>query len=274
MFESRLLLIQYEYITMNKIILSIFFSLMSFLSYSQSLMISGKVEIDNVDESMDLSAVMVENLNSFARIRVSDSGLFSIKVKEGEILQFTSAFTTERNIKITSSILSKGFINVHLDLEVIELAEANLNPLKKDLKENISKEDSEQTKFYKSLDLDPNLQYIEVNPNVTSSINNNGWFNDPLLWVSALTGQRKKDIKKDEFFKKEKRIDKIEEFFTKDYFIDDLQIPAHKVNEFIQYCYAQKSFNLKQLIDGNRMEEIEEILINQAKVYLELLKSK
>jgi len=149
-----------------------------------------------------------------------------------------------------------------------------LNPLKKNLKDNISKEDSEQTKFYKSLGLDPNLQYIEVNPNVTSSINNNGWFNDPLLWISALTGQRKKDIKRNEFFKKEKRIDKIEDFFTEEYFINNLQIPVHKINEFIQYCYAQNSFNLKHLIEGNRMEEIEEILIDQAKVYLELLNSK
>lgn len=259
---------------MNKTLLLTFFSMISLLTYAQPIMITGKVEIDNVDELLNLNTIGIENITSLAKTKANDLGVFSIKVREGDVLQFSSSYTTQRNIKITSSILSKGYLNVHLDLEVIELAEANLNPLKKDLKENISKEDSGQTKFYKSLGLDPNLQYIEVNPNVTSSINNNGWFNDPLLWVSALTGQRKKDIKKDEFFKKEKRIDKIEEFFTKDYFIDDLQIPAHKVNEFIQYCYAQKSFNLKLLIEANRMEEIEEILIDQAKVYLELLKSK
>ena len=255
---------------MNKLLFSFILIFSSFYSYAQQVMISGKVEIDNVDESMDLSTIVVENLNSYARIRVNDSGLFSIKVKDGEILKFTSAFTTERNIKITSSILSKGFINVHLDLEVIELAEANLNPLKKNLKENISKEDSEQTKFYKSLGLDPNLQYIEVNPYMTSALNSSG----VAYLIAKVSGRYEKDKKINEFFKKEKRIDKIEDFFTEEYFIKNLQIPAHKINEFIQYCYAQKSFNLKQLIDGNRMEEIEEILINQAKVYLELLNSK
>ena len=42
-------------------------------------------------------------------------------------------------IGITESIIKKGFITVQLelDLETIQLAEANINPLKKDLKDNI-----------------------------------------------------------------------------------------------------------------------------------------
>lgn len=256
---------------MTKTLLYFFFSLSAISSYAQQIMITGKITIDNMEESYDLSSITVENLETNKRTKSNPNGIFSIKVKEGESLRFTSGFTEERFIKITSSILSKGYLNVHLNLEVIELAEANLNPLKKNLKENISKEDTEQTKFYKSLGLDPNLQYIEVNPNMTSSINHNGWTNDPALWISALTGQRKKDIKKDEFFKKEKRIDKVKEFFTTAYFIENLKIPEHKINEFIQYCYAQKALKFELLVEGNRMEEIEEKLIEQAKVYVELL---
>lgn len=255
---------------MSKTLHAIILFLLSFCGYSQQVMITGKVEIDNVDEPMNLSTIIIENLSTFSKTKANDGGIFSIKASEGDILQFTSGFTTERNIKITSPILSKGFIQVHLDLEVIELAEANLNTLKKNLKDNISKEDTKQTNFYKSLGLDPNLQYIEVNPNVTSSINNNGIV-DPTLWISALTGQHKKDIQKDEYFKKENRVKKVIEFFTTDYFIDRLKIPAHKINEFIHFCYAQKNINLKQLIETHRMEEVEDHLLTQAEIYIELL---
>jgi hypothetical protein len=116
---------------MNKTLLAFIFFYFSIWSYAQPIMITGKVEIDNVDEPLNLNTIVIENITSLAKTKANDLGVFSIKVKEGDILQFSSGYTTPRNIKITSSLLSKGYLNVHLDLEVIELAEANLNPLKK-----------------------------------------------------------------------------------------------------------------------------------------------
>jgi len=256
---------------MQRTLLIILFLLSSIWSYSQNVMISGKVEIDNVDEPMDLSQVIIVNKQTEEVAKSDETGNFQIRVNLNDELLFRSGFTIPRSIKINDAILSKGFLNMHLDLEVIQLSEANIQPLKPNLKDNFSKGETSSSAFYKSLGLNPNLQYVEVNPNVTSSINHNGWSMDPALWISALTGQRKRDLKKDNYFKKANKIDEIKEYFTSDYFTKELKIPEYKINEFLNYCSS--STNIVNLYSNSRLEELQMHLENCASKYVDLLKS-
>ena len=256
---------------MNRLLFSYFLFSLPILVSAQGIPISGKIVIEELTETIDLSLISILNETTNAKTNANSLGVFTLKVAKDDVIIITSNFTEQRRIKISEAILNKGFITVHLDLEIIQLDEKSIQPLKKDLKDNISKEDSDKTKLYKSLGLNPDLQYIEVNPNVTSTINHNGWLQDPNLWIAALTGQRKKDIKRNEFFKKENKLEDVKDYFTENYFEQNLKIPKYKISEFLRYCYAQKSFNLKVLIDGNRYEEIEEILEKEAPLYLNLL---
>ena len=249
----------------------LFIFFLGFIGFAQSVNLVGNIIIDNVDEPMDLSQVIIVNKQTEEVVKSNEAGNFQIRVNLNDELIFRSGFTIPRSIKINDAILSKGFLNMHLDLEVIQLSEANIQPLKPNLKDNFSKGETLGSTFYKSLGLDPNLQYIEVNPNVTSSINHNGWTNDPALWISALTGQHKKDKKVDQFFKKANKIDDIKEYFTPDYFTDELKIPDYKINEFLNFCSS--STNIVNLFSNSRLEEVQMHLENCASKYVDLLKS-
>lgn len=255
---------------MNKILYTVFFSLISVFSFAQTNLITGKVVIDDGVVGQDaVDYILVTNETTNAKAFTNATGMFSIKASIGDELIFTHDFYKERTIKITSEIISKGLLTVHLNIETIELAEARINTLNKDWKKNIKIEETSETKMYNSLGLDPNMQYMKVNPNATSSLNNNGLL-DPSLWISMISGQRKKDKKQDEYFKKADKIKDVENYFTKNYFVESLNIPENKVSDYVTYCYT--NFELEKLVKGNNYDKITEILEEQAPKYLEMIK--
>ena len=245
--------------------------MLSILGYSQQIMITGKVVIDNSDEQIDPKSIVISNLNSDAKTKVNSYGVFSILVSVNDVLTFSGDHVEKREIKISENIIKKGFVEIHLDVETIELAEANINPLKKNFKANVSNEDSETTNNYKNWGLNPNLQYIEVNPNMTSSLNNNG-FLDPALWISKATGKFKKDKKQNEYFIQMTTKDEIINHFTETYFVDELKIPNYKIKEFLNYCSAKT--NIVNLFKQLNYEAVESHIINCASNYLQLLNQK
>mgnify|MGYP006994880844 FL=1 len=104
---------------------------------------------------------------------------------------------------------------------------------------------------------------------MTSTINNNGLL-DPSLWIASISGQKKKDKKQNEYFKKVDKIKDLENYFTSNYFIETLNIPENKVTDYVRYCYA--NFELEKLVKENKYDKITEILKEQAPKYLELIK--
>ena len=183
----------------------------------------------------------------------------------------THDFYIERKIKITSDILAKGMLTIHLNIETIELAEARINTLDRNFKNNIKLEHGKVDELYDNLNLgfDPNLRFRKINPNMTSTINNNGLL-DPSLWIASISGQMKKDKKQNEYFKKVDKIKDLENYFTSNYFIETLNIPENKVTDYVRYCYA--NFELEKLVKENKYDKITEILKEQAPKYLELIK--
>jgi len=162
-------------------------------------------------------------------------------------------------------------LTIHLNIETIELAEARINTLDKNFKNNIKLEHGKVDELYDNLNLgfDPNLRFRKINPNMTSTINNNGLL-DPSLWIASISGQKKKDKKQNEYFKKVDKIKDLENYFTSNYFIETLNIPENKVTDYVRYCYA--NFELEKLVKENKYDKITEILEEQAPKYLEMIK--
>ncbi|MDM1063504.1 hypothetical protein HXZ62_13180 [Empedobacter falsenii] len=257
---------------MNKILYVIIFGLISTFSFAQTTLITGKVVIDDGIAGQDtVDNILVTNESTNAKAFTNASGMFSIKASVGDELVITHDFYIDRKIKITSDILAKGMLMIHLNIETIELAEARINTLDKNFKNNIKLEHGKVDELYDNLNLgfDPNLRFRKINPNMTSTINNNGLL-DPSLWIASISGQKKKDKKQNEYFKKVDKIKDLENYFTSNYFIETLNIPENKVTDYVQYCYA--NFELEKLVKENKYDKITEILEEQAPKYLEMIK--
>ncbi|WP_413533384.1 hypothetical protein [Empedobacter brevis] len=257
---------------MNKIKYIIFFSLINIFTFAQTTLITGKVVIDDGIAGQNVvDNILVTNESTNAKVVTNVNGMFSIKASVGDELKFTHDFYIERKIKITQDILTKGMLTIHLNIETIELAEARINTLDKNFKNNIKLKYDKVDEMYKSLNLgiDPNLRFRKIDPYATSILNNNGLL-DPLNWIATISGQKKKDKKVEEYFKKEDKIKDLENYFTKNYFIESLNIPENKVSDYVKYCYV--NFDLEKLQKGNNYDKITQILEEQAPKYLEMIK--
>ncbi len=245
---------------------------MSTFSFAQTTLITGKVVIDDGVVGQDaVDHILIMNEMTNARVLTNENGMFSIKASVGDELVIAHDFYIERKIKITSDILAKGMLTIHLNIETIELAEARINTLDKNFKNNIKLEHGKVDELYDNLNLgfDPNLRFRKINPNMTSTINNNGLL-DPSNWIATISGQKKKDKKQNEYFKKVDKIKDLENYFTSNYFIETLNIPENKVTDYVRYCYA--NFELEKLVKENKYDKITEILEEQAPKYLEMIK--
>jgi hypothetical protein len=253
---------------MRQILLSFLLLICPIIGYSQITSIAGKVMVDNIDESTELNGIRILNKQTKEEAITDLEGLFKLNVKPNDDLIITSGFTDKRALKVTEDLIKKGFITIHLDLEVIQLSEATVNTLKPNLKDNIKIIESDKTLLYKKLGLDPSMQFAKVNPYQTSALKNKN-FADPSLWISSLSGQRKNDKKINEYYVKADLLKSLKDYFTVNYFINDLNIPEYKVDEFINYCYSKGYF--KNLVQNYNYEEITNKFEKEASLYIKLI---
>ena len=255
----------------------LFFYVLS-LSYlqAQNTLISGKVFIDE-DESMELEGIEITNLSSNARTKTNTKGIFSIKVNENDELLFKGEGINERKISISSTTLQKGFISVHLNIKVIELAEANVNRLDKNMLNDLGKEKTFQEKIntqmgINTLDFKIKLNLKHEEEKVNRTIHQIGGVNIMGLF-SLLSGSYKKIKSKSEIEKtKEELIKELKQFYTEYYFIEELKIPKISIISFLDYCYTK--YNFKKLLKENKYDDILLVIEEQAPIYLDKINAK
>jgi hypothetical protein len=215
----------------------------------------GNVIVDNVDEEFNRSGIHVFNEKSNQHVVTTAEGSFQIKAKLDDVLIFKSDFTQTRSIKITENIINKGYLNVHLDVEMIDLAEANLTPLKPNLKDNLPKSESDDYKLKKSVGYDTDefrkaMVKVHNNQKVRNTIAQTGGVN--LLGIAKMF-VKDKGPKKPQKMNYEV-IDEIKTYFTENYFINDLNIPEKRVTDFIGYCF--KKYNHRGMFEQQRITEM------------------
>lgn len=261
---------------MNKILFLFlsFFALQN--TVAQSTLISGKVVIDDIDYHVDLDNFSIINLNTNAKTTANSDGIFSIKVNLNDELLFKNEGIEERVLKISENIISKGFVTIHLNVEIIELAEATINPLKKNLKDNINKEKTFSAKLNDEMGISSpeykaKLNFKREEEMVNRTIKAVGGVSLMGL-VGLITGSHKKikNVKVEPQTKHDQLIN-LKNLYTTYYFVNDLKIPEGKIIEFLDYCYT--NFNFKELLQVNNFEEILFILGEQAPIYLSKITS-
>lgn len=226
------------------------------LSFGQSINLSGKIVIDYQADYSLINEIKIANKKKEKIVKPDDEGSFMIEVQLNDELVFTSRFTDKRVIKMTESILKKGFITVHLDLDVIELAETNLTPLNAKLSDNINVDKTEVEELQDevnnvSLEFRKKMLLEHEDAKARRTISEVGGVN--LLGLgTAIFGVKNKS--KPRIKSNFEVAEEIKKYFTITYFIHDLMIPEHKVNEFLGYCLKQS--NLKKLFEKQKIEEM------------------
>lgn len=240
------------------------------ISQAQSKLISGKVIVDNIDSSTELNTISVVNNSSGAKTKTNLQGFFSIKVDLNENLEFNGFGLEKRELNIIQQIIDKGYLEVHMNEKIIYLNEVNLLTLDKNLKNNIKIKKTAIDILYDNLNLgiDPNLRFRKIDINKTSQVT--GGFGPIGMLIGWLNGTEKRAKKTYEYFKRIEKIEKIENYFTKQYFVEDLKIPDNKIEEFINYCYFK--YQLDEYLNKNNFEYIEGVLKQEAINYNLLFK--
>ena len=262
-----------------KAIFSFLFVLITCLCNAQVVDLVGNVIVDNVDEDYNKSGIHIINQRTKELYTTTSDGSFKMKVQLNDELLFKSDFTQNRTIKIISSILIKGFINVHLDLEVIDLAEAKLNPLKKNLKDNISKEKSNQEKMYEIIGFNEEFKLDMIKYRLALSYlkkyNGNISYNNVLKLKEDFTDDAKNyrpEIRKEKAATiRMEEILAIKSFFTENYFSEYLSIPFNRIIDFIAYCYDMHQF--KKLYQAQKFDDMFYHFESEAANFISLIQS-
>lgn len=255
---------------MRTLLFNLFFILCSLL-YAQSTLIKGKIMVDDADEVMDLSGATVENLMTKAKAKANSEGLFSINVNLNDELYIKHLGIQDRSLKVTEAMMTKGFVSIHMNVEVIELAETNIQKLNKDAFRKMGKEKSFQEKLgdemgINSLDFKAELNLKHDEEIVNRTIKQVGGVN--LKGLFDLFKNPKKRMKNPVPLNvvKEDQLLVLRRFYTTYYFVNDLKIPEGKINEFLDYCYS--NFDFPTLLRDNNFDEILFVIEEQAPIYL------
>ena len=256
-----------------KQLLFLTFLLTLFQLHAQTTLISGKVVIDDADEVINLDRLSITNLNTHARTTANEKGLFSIKVNVNDELVFEQIGIQSRQLKITEAILKKGFVTIHLNVDVIELAEANIHPLKKYWKDNLTKEELESEKINKDLGINQEFKNDMVKAyfaaNYFRKLGVIGRYENVMGMIDQYSDDEVQTYK---HFLKKKKLDKYEKievikaYFTDYYFEHDLKIPQGNILDFIHYCFID--IELDRSFKANDYDKISSILEEQAPIYL------
>ena len=143
----------------------------------------------------------------------------------------------ERKLKVSETMIMKGFVTIHVNIEVIELKEANISKLDKNSLKNLGKEKSFQEKLndeagFTSLEFKAELNLKHDEERVNRTIKQVGGVN--LLGLLNVFKNPKKRVKNPGPIKvvKEDQLSALHKFFTTYYFVNDLKIPEGKLASY------------------------------------------
>lgn len=243
--------------------------------HAQTTVITGQLVIDNeVNKDNNPSGILIRNTQTTASTQSNSEGVFTLKVSLNDELSITGADIEERTLKITETMLHKGYVRIHLNIPVIELAEVQLkNKLKKRLEDNIEISQTAGEKINNAMginDLDfkikLNLKHYEAQANRV--IRDVGGVNMMGL-ASLLSGSYKKVSGPATVKSQADQVEELKQLFTEKYFVENLKIPVGKITDYITYCYV--NYNFAAFISHNNYDMILNHLEEQAPVYLALL---
>jgi len=245
---------------------SIYLLLLCGLVFGQVKIITGSVMIDNVDD-LPRSGIRIDNLRSYSKTYTNQEGNYSIPVMIGDTIEFSAGYLVPRKIIISENIYKKAVLQVHLDVETVELNEAVIGKLDKNLQNNLRYRRDLKGEIYNNIGLDQRLRDLEPKKDISK-------FKvmdvlSPVRMIGHVNGYYKKQRRIQQFERNQNILNEIINFFPDEYFMETLNLPDYKVQEFLMY--ADRKIDLKTRVLHRQFELIGLELEPIAEMYLKEL---
>lgn len=232
-----------------------------FSQSSDLVFLRGKI----MSANKEVKDVNVFNLRSENSTITDVNGNYSLFVKIGDTLQFSSWQTRTKKHVIHETDLSKKLFFLNLEPQAIPLDEVkiidykNINAVSLGILEKPAKKYTPaERKLKVAKDFDVGFYEIMV-PNIFFSI-------DPIInAISGRTATLKKDL---DIERKQAVIKNIEALYNDTFFIERLKIPSEYVKGFL--FYVADNEQLKKVLVTKNKTKIEFVLVKLSKEYLKI----
>jgi hypothetical protein len=226
--------------------------------------IKGKILV----EAVDIDGIYIINLRSEVTATTQNGGYFTIPVTVGDTLMFSAFQIKGKRVVVTEKDFAKELFLVKLDPMINRLDEVIIHQYK-----NIDAVAMgiipASTKRYT-----PAERKLRTASNADLKGNENGTSGafaslDPLFnWMSGRTAMLEKELQVE---KKETLLQKIENQFGYDFFIEKLHIPKDYVKGFWYYVVDESKF--VSALNAKNINMANFVLTELSTKYLELLKT-
>ncbi|WP_291047353.1 hypothetical protein [Empedobacter sp. UBA1574] len=259
---------------MSKIL---FFLLIISSSYlqAQSTLITGKIIVDDAEEVIDLEGTLIENLTTKAKTKANNVGLFSINVNLNDELLIKHTGIEERRLKVSERMITKGFVTIHVNIEVIELKEANISKLNIDKLNKLGKNKSASKEIVDATGVnDKEFQKAVVERHNWAAFHrkDNPYAGNLLEIVKLFKTPNGKGILDKKRISTYEKIIDLKSVIGETFFIKDLKLSRSQIIDFIGTCYYSNNFD--KLIRKKNFNRIKQILKEQAPNYLSIINQK
>lgn len=229
--------------------------------------ISGKI---NVSVNEEAGGINVYNIKNGRYTFTDDYGKFSIHVKEGDELVFSSIQFQQFSVIITKSVIEKKELNIDVSTKSNVLDEVIVKPnLTGNVRVDLKKVKTQDINFY-----DPDLKEIIFGYNdrfprdqYTTAENaaiDKGYLQNGINFahiIKSILGIKSKG--------KEPRPDymdiQIRKLYNDEFFVKYLDIKEENINEFV-YFMEDRGLNIEKMRNLNDLELIEYV-ISESEVY-------
>ena len=204
--------------------LLILFLLLIQISFGQAVGIK-EIQGQIFEQSTSVDGVNIINNNTQVATVSDVNGLFSIVVREGDVLVFSSVNLEPLKRRITAEDLASNLLVVKMSAKEIELKEVIVNENANITAENLGIIPKGQKKYTPA----ERKVYTATSTSVDKMLNA----------ISGRTSMLKKEVKVEQ---KEGLFRKLEYLFEEAYYTDRLKIPLEHIKGFQLYCVDSPEF--------------------------------
>ena len=200
----------------------------------------------------------VINTTSERATITNDNGEFAIRVKLDDELVFTSVNYQIEIVKISQEILDRNRLVVEVNEKVTELDEVVISPENQEEFLELQNEDFKQFEY--ETDQTTEVVNIAADPKLTSLQDGLNFVN---IFKALFLSRQKDDAEREPL----KLSEVLRQFYEDEFFVNDLKIPADKIDDFLIYCDTQMP--PQSLLKRDNEFQLIDFLVNQSEIYLE-----
>ena len=186
-----------------------------------SIVIKGSVFVD----SQAVEAVNVLNISTDKVTSTTTSGIFTIEVKEGDVLVLSAVNLVTLQKRIGKEDIKAGSVFIQMAINSIALREVVINESTQISAENLGIVPSDQKR------------YTPAERKLYTA--RSGLLDRPLNWISGRTAELKKGVIVERNLR---ALDRLEYLFEEKYYIETLKIPQDYIKGFQYYCIENDEF--------------------------------